>query len=333
MPILSRVEDPHQVYADAFRHLLVDGQMPIVIVSRLRQFTSSYYLVRAILSVLSALLLVVDIYRAWPGRQKIFVREFWTIPLLVTAPLLIPFSGSVLFNINHNLTSNQNGLPWPIFILARLGFQFVLFDGAGSVEAFPESVKGAFKTPLFPCSSTPHHRQMDKKLCRIGIMGSIASIEEAGADLVNHLEQLGNDSGFTLCYGARGRIPQPLGALSQLEIIDSYSRAEFQAYLETLDFAIFVASARSFYHRHSGTVMDAVVSGVIPIVPAFPVLESQISNPAQVGRSFRDYEELVEIIQSARENPETLANNREGWSNARSHSRITLGHSHDESQT
>ncbi len=325
MPILHRTEDPHQVYTEAFRHLRVDGQPPIVVSSRLKAYTSSYYPIRVVLSALAALFLVVDIYRARPRQQAVFVREFWTIPLLVTAPLIWPVARSVLFNVNHNLTGASESVPCAIRLLARLGFQFVLFDGASSVAHFPAQLRPSLHTPLFPSVAPPKPRLRHAMPFRVGLVGSIASIGAENEHFSRQLIQIANDDDIQLYYGARDDLPEPLRRIDGVRIVDTRSRENFRAYLELLDIAIFFASAESYYYRHSGTVMDAVSSGVIPVVPGFPVLRSQVSMPCPVGVHYDALDELPYAVRNAVAELKTLSTNRTVWHGARAKAEIILG--------
>ncbi|MBI6630994.1 hypothetical protein [Pontibaca salina] len=325
MPILHRTEDPHQIYTEAFRHLSVNGQPPIVVASRLKAYTSSYYPVRVVLSALAALFLVVDIYRARPRQHAVFVREFWTIPLLVTAPLIWPVARSVLFNVNHNLTGASDSVPWPIRLLARLGFQFVLFDGASSLAHFPAQVRPSLHTPLFPSVAPPRPRLGHALPIRVGLVGSIGSIGAKNELFFRKLTQIANEEDIELYYGARDDLPEPLRLIDGLRIYDTRSRENFRAYLELLDIAIFVASAESYYYRHSGTVMDAVSSGVIPVVPGFPVLRSQVSMPCPVGVYYDAFNQLPNAVCNAVAEFKTLSTNRTTWHGARAMAEIILG--------
>lgn len=325
MPILRSTEDPHLVYAEAFRNLTVDGMAPVVVSSRLKHFTSPLYPVRALLSVLAALLLVVDIYRAKPWRKAVLVREFWSIPLMLTSPLVLPVARQVLFNINHNLTGAGEDLPRPIRLLARLGFRFVLFDGATSVSHFPYALRGAFLAPLFPSVARPKLRVAHGPPVRVGLIGSIASIERESVQFFDQISRIASTEGVILCYGARDVLPKQLARVARVEIVDTRSRVSFRTYLASLDIAIFVANAESYFHRHSGTVMDAVSEGVVPVVPNFPVLQSQISTPFPVGVAYDGADALPGAVDSAVSLLKILSANRLAWHYARKSTDIVAG--------
>ena len=317
MPILRRIEDPHLVYTEAFRHLKVDGAPPVVVTSRLKGLTSQYYPMRAFISALAAVLLIIDIYCARPWRQTVLVREFWNIPLLITWPLAWPFARSILFNINHNLTSADDTLPRPIRFLVRLGFRFVLFDGANSVTRFPIALRSAFLTPLFPSVAQPIIRAGKGPPFRVGLMGSINSIEEESLQFFYQLSRIASAENVVLCYGARDLLPKQLARIDGIEIVDTRSRASFCTYLASLQIAIFVATPQSYFYRHSGSVMDAVTAGIVPVAPNFPVLQSQISNPLPVGVAYDGAGSLPGAVDSAISLLGTLSTNRSKWHDAR----------------
>lgn len=317
MQILHRTEDPHLVYTEALARLTVDGAPPKVVTSRLKRFSSPHYPVRAVISALAALLLVVDIYRARPWRQAVLVREFWNIPLLITSPLVWPLARRILFNINHNLTGAGGAVPRPIRFLARIGFRFVLFDGATSVARFPSELRSAFIAPPFPSVALPQMRVRHGQPFRVGLVGSLASINNQSTRFFDQLARIVDTENVVLCYGARDFLPHQLAQINGVQIVDTRSRENFRTYLYSLDIAIFVASADSYFHRHSGTVMDAVSAGVVPVVPSFPVLLSQVSNPCQVGIAYCGLDALPGAVDRAVASLDALSNNRLGWHNAR----------------
>jgi len=324
MPFLRRVEDPHLVYGEAFVHLSIDGCPPNVVESRFKRLTSSSYSLRAALSGLAALGLVFDIYAARARGGTVFVREFWNIPLLLTALMIWPVAGSVLFNMNHNLANARAGLPAPIQWLAGMGFRFVLFDGGSFANQLPDRLRQGFYTPLFPSVAAAEPRTPAQPPYRVGVVGSITSIAEESEHFFGQLRQVGAESDVELCYGRRGQVPAQIEQIPGVRIVETSSRSEFAAYLQSLDVAIFVAKKRDYFYRHSGTVMDAVSAGVVPIVPSFPVLVSQVMQPVPVGLSYDNIDILPEVVRRAVSQLAPLSRNRADWHEARAHSAISL---------
>lgn len=324
MPIFRRIEDPHMVYEEAFGDLLVDGRSPTVVTSRFKSFTSSSYTMRVLLSGLSAVGLVFDIYAARARGGTVFVREFWNIPLLLTAVLVWPMAGSVLFNINHNLSNLRAGVPTSIQCLAGMGFRFVLFDGGSFASQLPKRLRQAFCTPLFPSVAAVRPRTAARPPYRIGLVGSIASIAGESERFFDQLSRIAMGGDVELCYGRRGEVPAQIELIPSVRIVDTGSRSDFTAYLHSLDIAIFVATKRDYFYRHSGTVMDAVSAGVVPIVPDFPVLASQVTKPVPVGLPYETIDELPDLVRRALSELARLSGNRVDWHAARAHSAIML---------
>ena len=315
--LFPRVNDPHAVYEEAFEHLQINNAPPLLISSRLKNFSSPHYFGRVLLSLSGAFFLVVDIYRARPWQNVVLVREFWSLPLLLVAIFIWPVSRHVLFNINHNLVGAGSKAPLAIRVLARCGFSFVLFDGASTVDKFGSRYTKTFHTPLFPSVTLPETRVSASKPYKIGIVGSNVSIEASSNKFFEELDYISRDSRFKLLYGFRNYVPEAISKLDDIELIDTHSRESFKKYLSSLDFVVFVAQHETYYYRHSGTVMDAIANGVIPIVPEFPILKSQVSCPCHVGKTYNTQAGLAHAVESALQNRDTLVANQLSWHEAR----------------
>ena len=54
-------------------------------------------------------------------------------------------------------------------------------------------------------------------------------------------------------------------------------------FLSDSDVVLIFANQKQYFYRHSGTIMDTVACCAIPLVPNFPILASQVLEPAPVG--------------------------------------------------
>jgi hypothetical protein len=57
------------------------------------------------------------------------------------------------------------------------------------------------------------------------------------------------------------------------------------------------ADKSKYFYRHSGTIMDAVACGVVPVVPNLPILASQVLEPAQIGVIYESVTTIPEAIE------------------------------------
>ena|GEM_PF-3238161 len=317
MRILRTVADPHLIYHEAFEHLTIAGHPPGIVTARLKSVTSDFYPIRVIVVILSALALVLDIYLTRLRHKTVLVREFWNVPLLATAPLLWPVRRSVYYNINHNLTGDNRILPRPIALLARAGFRFVLLDGEICKPDFPPALREVFYTPLFPSVAAPKGRASPGHPPRLGLAGDLVKLAAEDGALFDQLDALSRDGVVQLCFGKRDIVPDRVQRMENVQIIDTASREDFGAYLASIDIILFVADPVTHYRRHSGTVMDAVSAGVIPLVPDFPVFRSQVRNPCPVGDTYASYDSLPATINAMVATLDAFAQNRPDWHRAR----------------
>ena len=301
--MLKKCIDPHAELAGAIAELHVNGQQAMVVKSRLSTVRASARLVRLLLVLASMALMVVDIWRASFSRQYVVVREFWNIPLLCFAILIFPLRGRVLFNVNHNLSCLPYHFPRSISLLGFLGFRFILFDGQAAAQYFPRSVRNAFVFPLFPCSPRGDQEIVASSIVKpkpvVAIVGDLRPEKGDPTQISEVLSSLALAARWDIRLGYRHQAHMLARLPATIRLVDTDSRSKYFELLSAADVIVVFAERGSYFCRHSGTVMDAIACGAVPLVPELPVLVSQISNPVLVGVTYQTFKELEEGISRA----------------------------------
>jgi len=79
-----------------------------------------------------------------------------------------------------------------------------------------------------------------------------------------------------------------------------------------------LASRSAYFSRNSGTIMDAISAGAIPVVPNFPVFRSQVSDPVPVGIVYDRMGDIAVSIERSLGDIETISFNRRAYTASRS---------------
>ena len=298
--MLSTIADPHDVLSLALSRLRINGVSPIVIRSRLATLRSRYKLVRYLIVCFAMLLMIPDVWLAVRQNRYVIVREFWNVPLLLASPLLMAWKRCVFFNVNHNLVGMPEQFPWSLRVLARLGFQFILFDGKDAGSMLPGSVRPQFWFPLFPIPEQLSSRrgQRHSVLPVVGVVGDFRAEKGRAVEIGTLLNTLTNNGACEVKIGYRSSAHLlPLNGLG-VKFIYTGTRSTYLEFLRSVDILLIFAKRETYYCRHSGTVMDAIACGVVPVVPDYPLLKSQVSDPVVVGATYHSLPEIPTMLQS-----------------------------------
>lgn len=283
--------DPHTILSRAFEKCTIGGRKPAIVKSRLSRLHSKSRTIRLIFVFLAVPLMVFDIWLSALRQSPVVIREFWNIPIAFVSPIIWPVRHKLYFNINHNLSGLPNRFPLSLYIMALLGFRFVLFDGSATASHFPAKVLRAFYFPLFPCIPGEFQHRTES-LPMIAVVGDFRP-EKGDPKLIRSLvEALSDDSRWTLKIGKHGNKPSLFEAHNNIVVVDTSTHSDYLRFLSSAVAILVFADADKYYVRHSGTVMDAIACGAVPIVPNLPVIASQVHCPIDVGVIYDDFSEL-----------------------------------------
>lgn len=212
----------------------------------------------------------------------VFLREFNTIPFLISSILLFPIRRKIILNVNHNFQKAYcSKLHLSIIcFLDFLGYKFFLFEG----NSTPFSLRRKLISIPFPIkrlNCTSLSETTNEKL-KIGFVGSYRDekkIEELLAKLDSLYEFfefipiLGTDNSELLRrYADKGWV--------------TFDTSGYESYcyaIELVDVLVFNYDYKSYYYRHSGVLTDAVKKKKIVIAPNYPYFERQLTTPNSVG--------------------------------------------------
>jgi hypothetical protein len=180
-----------------------------------------------------------------------------------------------------------------------MGFRFLLFDGLKVVNTLPKSMQKAFLTPFFPLvysnSRISKSRKSEQRLI-VSVVGDLRSekgdVNEIG-DLLGKLVDLQR---WEIRCGVRETKVSPLKHIKGLNFFHTGSRMQYMQFLSESDVILIFANKKQYFYRHSGTIMDAVSCGAIPLVPNFPVLASQVREPVPVGEVYNSILSIPDIL-------------------------------------
>lgn len=297
--MIRRCLDPHQILDDAFDAFRINGRKLPLVKSRLARYRSDIYWVQLSIVIISSFLLTIDILKSLLRSRPIIVREYWNIPLFLLSPLLFLFRKSIFFNINHNLTEAQVNRISIMYILCRMGFRFLLLDGSMAINSIPKSMQRAFLTPLFPVrheNSKISKRSVTRQHLRVSIVGDLRPEKADFYEIQSLLSEMVYAKRWEIRCGVRTMELNPITHIKDVNFFHTGSRRQYMQFLEDSDVVLIFAKRKQYLYRHSGTIMDAVVCGAIPLVPNFPVLSSQVLDPVPIGVVYDSLLSIPDIL-------------------------------------
>jgi hypothetical protein len=317
-----RVSDPHEVLDEALKGLLINDRPPVLVKSRLLDVSSRFVAVRILIVAARSVAMTADVIRAASGGRHVVAREFWNVPLLLMAPVLIPWRKRILWNVNHNLRSDAGACPLALSLAARLGFIFLMFDGSVAMATFPVHVQRAFLTPLFPVIDRAGNGRA-RGGTTVSLVGDMRPEKVSIPELELVVRSLAGIPGVTVQIGARGA---PVAKLpTDAAVADTSKRESYLDLLRSSDVVVVLARREAYYYRHSGTVLDAIACGAWPVVPAFPVLGVQVGQPVRVGSTYESISEIVSVVKDALASPNSIEGQRAKYFAGRGSLNLHLG--------
>jgi hypothetical protein len=299
--IFKKRVDPHLVLNYAFSKIRVNGVYPKLIKSRFNKVVTSNKLLNLIWFIGANIFLSIDatFYLLMNKKSFVVIREFSSQITLLSFPAYIFFKDRILFNVNHNVKRAHLEIPFSMRVLCRLGFKFILFDGGTSENTLLKKYHGNFLFPFFPikASKSVNDKPHIGDIITIGVVGDFRSEKLDNTKLKFILSRF-TDCGLRVKVGFRYLDKDLPDWANSLDVVSTRSSQDYNNFLINLDALVIFAEEDSYYFRHSGTIMDAISHGVIPIVPDFPVFNRQINFPLSVGFVYRNIDELYEILAS-----------------------------------
>ena len=242
--------------------------------------------------LLRHLSLVFKIYKI--RDQRILVREFSNLPLLLVFPLLWPLRKKIYFLINHNLQwAMRDPLErFGLTLLAKIGARWGLFETQSfqGVENFgiPSERNLVLPHPVSTVGRTLLSAQKKEAVPVIGVAGDYRP--EKGIDeLIGLLKKINGrrDSRLPM-VGILLGVPNPEAAAHlDVETVCTDSDEAYFEMISRCDVLVQNGAAGSYFYRASGPVADAAACGTAVVVPDFPMLGKQA---AGIGEVFQTLE-------------------------------------------
>lgn len=322
MNIISSSRDHHEILSEAFSFFYINGEPVSIIKSRISNLKTKYRILKFALIFFATFFLIFDIWKIYKNKY-IVIREFWNVPLLIFGFLLFPLRKNLFFNINHNLSNIEKKFPLSIKILCKLfKFNFILFDGNKLIQFFPDGIKSNFLFPPFPCVSNQINQNIAKLVINskpiVGLVGDMRSEKVSLFDLNFIIDALSSNENWNFVVGGTHDKNMSVICLNGLDLIDTTSRSDYLKFLSNACVVVILANRSSYFSRHSGTIIDVIASGAIPVVPNLPVFASQISSPKLVGVTYDSVGEIAAAINFAFERLSFFEKNRKIYFECRS---------------
>ncbi len=242
------------------------------------------------------------------GYDVIFIFEHkpWYSFLLYLACIL---KRKPTFFIIHGIQQT-----YQISTFRKLGFKMLLFlekrfkfwpvHLEASDENFTDILRfkksGIVMSIPFPQEMQTNFKKRDiSTSIKIGIVG-ILRPDKPIMPIVNVLLGYKNDTIPTEVF-----VGTPLWVLPEemkklpINYVDTARGDQYSAFIQTLDMVITYYDKAGFYYRSSGVINDAVGGGCFVVVPDYPVLKIQITNPVKVGETYADVADIKNSIDRA----------------------------------
>lgn len=309
-------QDPHLVLNQAFKRLQIKNEKVMFVQSRIANWDSKFYLIKLALVFIRTVMQVYDILLSITKFQKtIIVREFSNYAMLLFSPILFLFRKYILFNINQNLIgANLNSLL-PIKIMCSMGFRFLLLDGSLAVSSFPKIMRTQFLTPYFPvtCRINKSYKTSFKKKRILGIAGNarLKKIDQLRIQKV--IKNLTKIKNWDIHISNSFNTINDLKNTKNIKFFNTRSRKEYLKFISSSDAILILANKNDYFYRNSGSIMDSISSGSVPIVPRFPVFISQITKPAKIGLAYESIENINKVLSTFNSSIDVLIKNRKRY--------------------
>ena len=238
--------------------------------------------------------LSIIFYLKLKKNKLVILREFNSLIILLLILLPKKFKSKIILFINHNITTPNSLIKNLIFNNKTTGLKFLIYDGLKIKHLFnyPKNIY----TPLFPINIqkeliTKTINLLKSKLKNeysVGISLSLnkkshSRISEKKLSLISKL--LKKNINLKIFSRESKIISKLLPRNKLLKVINTNTKEKYiEAISETTLFLIYDSSVESSYkYRHSGSIMELITHGCIPIIPNLTLLNSQVNNPCETG--------------------------------------------------
>ncbi len=310
-------QDPHIILNRAFERLQIKNEKIIFVQSRIVNWDSKSYLIKIILVFIRTVFQVYDIFLLIIKFKKtIIVREFSNYAMLLFSPVLFLFRKHILFNINHNLIGTNFNNFLPIKIMCSMGFRFLLLDGSIAVSRLPKIMRTKLLTPYFPltCQVYKSRKILIKKKNRIlGIAGNARLKETDMAQIQKVIRNLAKIKNWNIHVSNFFKNKIYFTNYKNIKFFDTRSRKKYLKFLSSSDAILIIANKKDYFYRNSGSIMDSISCGAVPIVPRFPVFISQVNKPAKIGLVYESLENINEVLSAFNSSIDVLIQNRKRY--------------------
>jgi hypothetical protein len=253
---------------------------------------------RPLLHLATHLKLAVTLMRA-PKAVNIFVREFITIPLFITAPLWWYRRKGIVFLNNHNIQFAYKKLSHRIALtlLLRGGIRIAALElpyhALIGLRESREEIVFPFPITFRPCET----RTLERPKLRVGVLTSFRR-EQRAEELIDYLSRICSDESrnWELAVASRS-----LGHLRNMvtEINVSLPLKSDEDYwnaIRSFDVLVLSYDKAAYEYRTSGIITDAIACAVPVISPDYPIMARQVNWPVKMGLVYQNLEEVPALI-------------------------------------
>lgn len=244
-----------------------------------------------------------------PG-EKVLVREFLTLPLLLCAPLLLRYRTRVWFLCQHNIAfaAQRHSHRWALRALRSIGFRFVVFENTSAwlvVEPESDAVRQgviALRLP-FPGAGVPCAVRDTDVSTVIGFVGNMRKEKSplwALRAICRELGESGRLAGCVLLVATsdQGLLQEFSGQMS-VRSVDTTEYERYHDALRSCDVVVLPYEPAAYRFRTSGVIADAVWAGCAVVAPDLPILREQVLYPSAIGATYSQPEGLVHAVKAA----------------------------------
>jgi hypothetical protein len=315
--MIYKNQDPHLILNQVFERLKIKNEKVVFVQSRIVNWESKFYLIRLTLVFIRTVIQVYDILLSITKYQKtIIVREFSNYAVLLFSPILFIFRKHILFNINQNFIGTKFNSFLPIKIMCSMGFRFLLFDGSYVVSRLPKIIRTQLLTPYFPltCQAYKSRKIFIKKKKRIlGIGGNARFKRIDTARIQKVIKNLAKIKNWNIHISNSFKNKDYFTNYKNIKFFNTRSRKKYLKFISSSDAILILANKNDYFNRNSGSIMDSISCGAVPIVPHFPVFVSQISKPYKIGLAYESLKNINEILLAFNSSIEVLIKNRKRY--------------------
>lgn len=257
--------------------------------------------IRHIDQVVSHICFSIQLMNKMDSRLLI-VREFLTIPLLFSWPLLFLLKNKMLFVVNHNIqkcyTSKVH--KYSLKLLVKFGCRLLMLESDAGFDLISKKKNHThlvLPIPIIYSDDKCKINHADKKKSSdliVGVVGNIRK-EKGTFDLIRilHNQISEKKANIKILLGCPDQNILDQFTMPEFITINTTEFVDFERAISTCDAIILNYNKYDYFYRSSGVVVDAIKLGVMTIVPNFPVLRHQIEFPEKVGFTYEDIESII----------------------------------------